>query len=475
MVIVGGDAAGMSAASRLARTARDVQVTVFEREGVISYAACGMPYHLDRRIPDAGALLIRSPEDFGKLGITVRLHHEVLAIDPDARTLSVRAGDRERVEPYDSLLLATGAEAVVPPLPGAQARNVFTFRRYQDLQLLAAYLRRARPKAMTVVGGGYVGIELAEVLCRCGIEVCLTEAEESLMPGTLDAEVAGVIARELERCGVRLRLGRAVEALGVSRGRAREVQTASESWPCDAVIMAVGVRPASRLAREAGIPLESNGAIITDSSLRTGRRGVWAAGDCASTTDLVTGGRTWVPLGPAANKQGRVAGDSIAGRRVRFEGVVGTALVKAFDLEIGRTGLTETAARQAGFAVVGAQITAGDRAPYYPGGSPTSVKLIADAVSGRLLGAQITGAAGVAGRTNVVAAALHARMDVEQFVGLDLGYAPQFAPVWDPLLVAASQILGRLPRAPRRRAAASNGRPGTQKVSARGSRLPAPA
>lgn len=470
-MIVGGDAAGMSAASRLARTSGDAfQVTVLEREQVISYAACGMPYHLDRRIPDAGALLIRSPQEFQKLGISVLLHHEVLGIDTERGTLSVRVGDAEQSVGYDCLLLATGAEAVRPPIPGAQARNVFTFRRYEDLLVLAQYLRRSRPKNMTVVGGGYVGIELAEVLRRRGVDVCLVEAEASLMPGTLDADMAAAVAEELERGGVRLRLGCAVDALGLSRGRARQVHTAAESWGCDAVILAVGVRPASKLARDAGIPLERNGAVITDERLRTATPGIWAAGDCASTTDLVTGRRTWVPLGPAANKQGRVAGDSIAGHRARFEGVVGTALVKAFELEIGRTGLTEQAAREAGFEVLAAEITAGDRAPYYPGGRPTSVKLVVDGTSGRLLGAQITGASGVGGRTNVVATALHAGMDVERFLGLDLGYAPQFAPVWDPLLVAASKILGRLPRS-------SNGRipaPRAQRPRAR-TRSPTPA
>lgn len=443
IAVVGGDAAGMSAASRLARTAPDSQVTVFEREQVVSYAACGMPYHLDRRIADPGTLLIRSPTDFRALGVEVRLGQEVVGIDCAAGKLTVcDESGRERSVPYDKLLLATGASAIVPPFAPEGTRNVFTLRRYRDLFVLDGYLRRARARAVTVVGGGYLGIELADVLTRRGISVALTEAEAALMPGSLDGEIAATVADELRGQGVDVRLGERVVELSLQRGRAREVRAEGASWSCDAVIVAVGVRPNTALAQDAGLTVDACGAVIVGGDLRSSTENVWAAGDCATCTHVVTGKRTWVPLGPAANKQGRVAAESIAGRPAHFPGVAGTALVGAFNLELGRTGLSEQEAKTLGFDTISKTITATDRAPYYPGAEPTTVKLVAERASGRLLGGQIVGLSGVSGRTNVIATALCAGLDVERLACLDLGYAPQFAPVWDPLLIAAWQVMG---------------------------------
>ncbi len=440
-VIVGGDAAGMSAASRLARTAAGARVTVFEREDVISYAACGMPYHLDGRIPDPRTLLIRTPADFAAAGVDVRTGQEVVEVDPAAAKITVRVAGAHRVEMYDKLLLATGAHAAAGSFPVDRVPNVFTFRRYTDLMALISYLRHSRPTNVTVVGGGYIGIELAEVLTRRGLAVTLVEAAQSLMPGSLDTDVANSVAQELRAHGVILQLGQPVTQVDIVRNRARRVLTASDAWACDAVVIGVGVRPATELAVAAGVGVDGNGAIITDEALRTNVDQLWAAGDCVTTINLVTGQRTWAPLGPAANKQGRIAADNMLGRSTRFAGVVGTALVKAFELEIGRTGLTERAAAEAGFDAAVTQITAGDRAPYYPGGNPTVVRLVADRATGRLLGGQVVGRSGVAGRVNVIATALQGRMDIEQFAGLDLGYAPPFAPVWDPLLVAVNQLV----------------------------------
>ncbi|MEV4644350.1 FAD-dependent oxidoreductase [Saccharopolyspora sp. NPDC049357] len=445
IVIVGGDAAGMSAASRLARWAPGARVIVYEREDVVSYAACGMPYHLDGRIPDASTLLVRAPEKFADAGIDVRLGHEVVAIDPSAGKVLVRGDGAERAEDYDKLLLATGARAVLPALPGRDADNVFLFRRYADLTTLTAYLERDRPRRMTVVGGGYIGIELADVLTQRGLAVTLVEAAPQLMPTTLDAAAAKLAEEELRSRGVEVRLGEQVTEIVTAAGRGRAVRTTHGQWECDAVIVGVGVRPETALATEAGIAVDGrSGAIATDISLRTDAEGVWAAGDCATTTHAVTGQRAWIPLGPAANKQGRSAADAMLGLPARVPGVVGTSLVKVFDLEVGSTGLTAEQALSEGFDAATTTITSTDRAHYYPNAAPTTVTLVADRKSNRLLGGQITGRTGVAGRTNVIATALHSGMDVEQFTGLDLGYAPPFAPVWDPLLVAGNQLLHTL-------------------------------
>lgn len=440
-MIVGGDAAGMSAASRIKRIQPKAHVTVLEREGVVSYGACGMPYHLDGRIPDQTTLLVRSPSDFAQLGIDVRLHHEVVAIDPAAGEVTVNCGDgRVSVEPFEQLLIATGATPIIPPVPGIDAANVFCFRRYDDLSILSEYLKGRDRARITIIGGGYIGIELADVLIARGLAVTLVEMAESLFPRTLDSDMAALVEAELRDRGADLRLGTAVAGLDTRDGVAHRVLTTEAAWDCDAVIVAVGTRPASDLARDAGIALNGFGAVATDTQLRASLPNVWAAGDCTSTVNLVTGQPAWVPLGPAANKQGRVAGNNLAGSTQTFEGVVGTALVQACRLAVGRTGLTESEAGEAGLRTTVAVITASDRAPYYPGGEPTTVKIVAETATGRLLGAQIVGRHGVPGRTNVIATALHAKMNINALASLDLGYAPPFSPVWDPLLLAANTL-----------------------------------
>lgn len=445
VLVVGGDAAGMSAASRIARRAPDARVTVLERSTHVSYAACGMPYHLDGRIPDARALLVRPPEHFAALGVDLRLEHEVTGVDPDAGAVTVHSGRTERIERYDALLIATGAAAVVPPVAGTDASGVHLFRSYDDLLELRHTLDRDRPGRVVVAGGGYIGVELAEVLTEAGVAVTMLEAGPRLMPGVLDPEPADAVVDELRRHGVDVRLETPLGAIDTRDGRVRGVSTSDGDLACDAVVLAVGVRAATAFTAGSGIELDpASGAVVVGEDMRTVRDGVWAAGDCATTTDLVTARRTWVPLGPTANKQGRVAADAILGRDVRFPGVVGTALVKVFGLEVGRTGLTAAQAAQGGFDVVTARIEATDKAHYYPGAQSTVVTLHGDRRTGRLLGGQVTGRSGAAGRTNVLATALQAGLTVERLGELDLGYAPPFSPVWDPVLVAAHQLEGRL-------------------------------
>lgn len=441
VVVVGGDAAGMSAASRLLRISPKSDVTVFERESTVSYAACGMPYHLDGRIPDASTLLVRSISQFTEAGVDVQIRHEVTELDTDARKIVVRSQGQDRVEDYDSLLIATGATAVMPELPGIEASNVFAFRRYSDMLALVGFLDQHRPARIAVVGGGYIGVELADVLTARG-QVRIYEAADSLLPETLDPEMSRAVVTELRGHGVEISLGQKVLGLETnSAGDVMAVRVGDTIHDCDVVIVSIGVRPASEIARAAGIVLGPAGAIATDANMRTNVDGVWAAGDCASTRNLVTGKSTWVPLGPLANKQGRAAADSIANLPTKAPGVVGTALVKAFDLEIGRTGLTATQAHLEGFDVLSARIESTDRAHYYPGAEKTTILLHSDRESRRLLGGQIIGYSGVAGRTNVIATALQAGMEIDDFAALDLGYAPPFSPVWDPILLAAQSLI----------------------------------
>lgn len=442
IVIVGGDAAGMSAASRLARLGMAKNLTVFERSETVSYAACGMPYHLDGRIPDRNTLLIRSAAQFNASGIDVRTGHEAISVDTKNQRITVTAGSRQVSEPFDKLLVATGARASVPPLRGRDAPNVFTFRSFADLERVTHYLERERPKRAAVMGGGYIGVELAEVLTCRGIAVTLFESESHVLPVTLDPEMASLVMEEMSQRGVTLKLGERVQSLELGQdGRVKELVTPSGGYACDLVLMCTGVRPATDLLKDTDIVLdEKTGAIWTDERLKTSHPAVWAAGDCADLVHVVTGQRAWIPLGPAANKQGRLAANSIAGHPVDYKGAAGTAFVKAFELEVGRTGLSRRQAEAAGIELESVTISAPDVAHYYPGSEETTVTLHSERASGRLVGAQIIGRAGVAGRANVVATALHARMTVADLADVDLGYAPPFAPVWDPLLVAAGRF-----------------------------------
>ncbi len=442
IAIVGGDAAGMSAASLIARSGDDADVTVFERTGVNSYAACGLPYHVSGDISDPTTLLVRDPSYFTSKGIDLRLHHEAIDLDTSAGSVTVfdRVTSTSYEHRYDKLLIATGASAIVPPLMAGGAANAFSIRHYDDAIALVQYVEQHQPRRCTVIGSGYLGLEMVEALRAQELEITVAEGADQVFP-MMDADIAELIHAELVTQGSEVRLGEVVVDLEQGDdGRIRAVRTATARWECDLVILSLGAAPNIDLARKGGIDVDATGAIATTPTMLTNVENVWAAGDCVSTTHLVTGATVWVPLGPAANKQGRVAGSAMIGGDAQFGGVVGTSLVKVFDLHVGRTGLTETEARRWGVDVASTTITADDIAHYYPGSRETTVKLVADATTDRLLGAQIVGRSGVPGRTNVVATALHAGMTVADLADLDLGYAPPFAPVWDPLLIAANRL-----------------------------------
>jgi NADPH-dependent 2,4-dienoyl-CoA reductase/sulfur reductase-like enzyme len=442
LLIVGGDAAGMSAAAKAKRTDSNGSVVVLEKGCAVSYAACGIPYFIAGIVPEAARLLARTPEQFAQQGIEVRLGHEALAIEPARKIVKVRDHQREREyeEPYDELLIATGAIAVKPPIEGADAPNAFTIRHYDDGIALKTFLQEHRPKRVTIIGAGYIGMEFAEAFWHLGTEVTVAEMLPQVFTG-IDPDMATFVERELKEHGVVVRMGEPVIALQRDeKGFARQVVTPSATWETDLVLFGSSVKPNVALAQAAGIPLDETGAIATDERMHTLVEGIWAAGDCTSVVHLVTGKRVYIPLGPTANKQGRVAGENMAGGWATFAGVVGTAIAKVFRLAVARTGLTEKEAQREGLNFAAVTITAPDKAHYYPGAAPTTVKLIAEKGTGRLLGGQLVGPVEAAKRIDVLAAALHAHMTVDEVAQLDLSYAPPFAPVWDPLLVAAQQL-----------------------------------
>jgi NADPH-dependent 2,4-dienoyl-CoA reductase/sulfur reductase-like enzyme len=442
-VVVGGDAAGMSAASKARREDPEMDVIVFEKGEWVSYGACGMPYYVKGEVPELEDLLALPPEEFREeRGIDLRTGHEVVDVDTGARTVTV-TGDGETYETaYDSLLVATGAQAIVPPFDGVDLEGVFTIHDMDEADAINRFVTEATPETAGIVGGGYVGIEMAEALAAHGITVHLYEMLPHVLQPFGDV-VAEAVETELREQGVHLHLDTAVSGF-TGEGRVDGVRLDDDVVPADVVIVGVGVEPNVALAEAAGIELGPTGAIATDAYGRTNVEDVYAAGDCAEARNVVTGDPDHVPLALTANRAGRAIGQTVAGEPSRVGGTAGTAIVKAFDLGAARTGLVDDArAREAGFDPVSVTVEAPTRAHYYPGGTELTVTLLADRESGALLGASVVGEEG-AKRIDTVATALCAGMTVDELRRTDLSYAPPFGPVWDPILTAAKVLEGKL-------------------------------
>ncbi len=448
LVVVGGVAAGLSAASQARRVAPELEIRVYEKGPDISYSACGLPYFIAGKIADANSLRVYSPEFFqSKRNIRVYTGREVSSISTGRRRVKVTqpfGKGADEVE-YDRLILATGAEPVIPAVPGTDLQGVFHVNTLGSTLALSSFLQESRPRAAAIVGAGYIGLEMADALVARGLRVTLVERSGRLF-GAVDDEISAVVETELERHGVAVLKGSAVAAiLGSAEKRMCSLVVGSTPVEAGCVIMAAGLKPRVKLAEEAGIPLGSTGAIAVDEHLETSVPGVYAAGDCVESRHLVSGRPVYLPLGTTANKQGRIAGENAAGGGVRFAGVAGAAVTKVFQLEVARTGLCLWEASEAGYQAVAATIRSPARARYL-GGTELMVRLVADRGSGRLLGAQLAGREGAVRRIDIVTTALQTRMTVEQFAQLDLCYAPPFSTVWDPLLIAAQEMLRNLKR-----------------------------
>jgi len=447
LLVIGGDAAGMSAASQARRLLGpdELAITVVERGDTTSYAACGIPYWVAGLVEEREQLVARRAEVFrDKQHIDVRLHHEATAIDTAARTVDVRDLDADTalVLPYDDLLIATGAEQMRPPVDGLDAPGVFGVQTLDDGQRILDMMAAQRPRRAVVVGGGYIGLEMAEAMQLRGLEVTLIDLADRPMT-TLEPELGARIADAMRAMGIDLRLGTPLSGIAIgSDGRARGVTTPDGTIEADLVVLGTGVRPRSALAEAAGIPIGPSLGIVTDDRQATPVGGVWAAGDCAETRHRVTGLPVSFALGTVANKQGRIAGINLGGAEGRFPGVLGTAVTKIHDLEIARTGLSVREAEAAGLRPAAVSITAGTRAHYYPESTDMTVLLVVEEGTGRLLGGQIVGGPGAGKRIDTLAAALWNDMLVEDLVQMDLAYAPPFSPVWDPVLTAARRAAG---------------------------------
>ncbi|TDC53730.1 flavoprotein oxidoreductase [Jiangella ureilytica] len=447
VLVIGADAAGMSAASQALRTAkaagRDLDVIAVDRGHWTSYSACGIPYWIGGDVASPGALVARTPEEHRANGIDVRLLTEAVAIDTDAGWVEVvdhAAGRRERLG-YDQLIVATGATPVRPDVPGADAAGIHGVQTLDDGGAVIAHLGREVRRAV-VVGAGYIGLEMAEALVRRGLTVTVVDRGPEPM-NTLDPDLGTQVHAAMERMGMDVVTSADVTAFEAGAGGVTAVVTDAGTFAADIVVLGTGVRPATELARAAGLPLGETGGLRTDDTQRVAD-GVWAAGDCVETWDRVRRAWVHVPLGTHANKQGRILGTNLGGGSARFPGIVGTALTKVCDLELARTGLTEGDAVEAGLDHVAVTIESTTRSGYFPGTQPITVKMVAERPTGRLLGAQIVGRDGSAKRIDVCAMALWTELTVGELAMTDLAYAPPFSSVWDPVQIAARKAADTL-------------------------------
>jgi len=444
-VVIGGDAAGMSAASRAKRNRSDIRVTVIEKTHDVSYSACGMPYNIADPSRPMADLVVREADAFRKQGIAVLTGHHATRIDRTAKTVSGRTMEGNFFSlSYDALLIATGASPIVPDLPGLDLPGVMVLKDLEDGRRIKKFIQDVGAKCAVIIGMGYIAMEMCEALCERHIRVSMIKPGPGLLPW-MDTQLSGAVQQELESHGVALYPG--VRILDVAQGeKGLIVHGEGVAIEADMIIVAVGVRPNSGIAAEAGLETGPHGEISTDGRLRTSDPNIYAAGDCADAIHVVTGKRVWIPLALRANRAGWAVADNVCGKQVSLPGIAGTAVFRVFGLEVARTGLTVPEAVAAGFHPVAGVIQSRSRAHAHPGASQIWVQMVADQESGRLLGVQMVGREGVAHRINAVAVALHGRMTVEDFSQTDLAYAPPFGPVWDPLLTAANQLLKKIAR-----------------------------
>ncbi|MDD6316330.1 MAG: FAD-dependent oxidoreductase [Clostridia bacterium] len=443
VLIIGGVAGGATAAARLRRLDEQAEIIVFERSGYVSYANCGLPYYIGGVIQEEKKLTLQTPQSFrSRFNIDVRVRSEVTKIDPAVQTVTVHdlANDRFYTESYDKLILSPGARAVVPPLPGADGKRVFTLRTVEDTFRIRDFLEQRKPTRAVVVGGGFVGLEMAENLMARGLDVTLVEQLDQVMP-PFDFDMAQEIHAGLRARGLHLCLSTAVTAItDHDTGPVTVSLKNGQSLDCDLVLLAVGVAPDTALAKAAGLELGERGSIVVDEHMRTSQPDIYAVGDAVRIRHRVTGKAGLISLAGPANKQGRIAADHICGLPSAYRGAMGSSVIKLFDMTAAATGLNEKTAKALGVCYDKALLFSASHASYYPGGTNMSIKVLFDPESGRILGAQIVGADGVDKRIDVLATAIHAGMTAADLEELDLSYAPPYASAKDPVNMAGYVI-----------------------------------
>lgn len=438
IIIIGGVAAGMSAASKIARMDSNAEIVVYEKGGFLSYGACGLPYYVGDFNDDYRRMIARTKEEFEKNGITCHLYHEVKHVDVKTKTVKVYdiKGDKEISEEYDKLMIAVGASAVMPPFEGIDLLGVHSLKTMEEGIFLREYAKSDKVKEITIVGGGYIGIECAEAFLRLGKNVRIVEAADRILT-PFDEEMAQYATEELRAKGVQLHLGEKVQRFH-GNFVIEQIETDKGSYRSDLCIVAVGVKPSTQFLKDTGIEMAKNGAIIVNRKLETSIPDVYAAGDCILSYNECLKEDMFLALGTVANKCGRIAGVNIAGGDESFLGTLGSAAIKVCDLELGRTGMGEMEAKNRGIDYKTVLVQAYDHPAYYPDPTPIAIKIIYEKNTKKLLGAQTCGYKGAVLRVDVFAVAIHAGMTTEELGMTDLIYAPPFAGVWDAIQIACN-------------------------------------
>ena len=433
IVIVGGVAGGASAAAKARRVDKHADIQIFERGPYISFANCGLPYFIAGEIDDRARLVVMTPEKFWERSrVRARVNHEVLSINRAAKTICVREPDgRQRDVPYDKLVLSQGAKPIVPPIPGATLPHVFTLRDIPDMDRIAAFINEGKPRHAVVIGGGFIGLEMAEAFHHRGLHVTVVERYPHILP-VLDRDMAAHLQNQIRRPDFDIKTS--VEA---SRFTGDGVEFSDGSrLPADLILMSVGVKAEVELARAAGLEIGETGGVKTNGRLESSDPNIYAVGDAAETTHALTGARARIALAGPANRQGRIAGANAAGGRQIYPGAMGTSIVRVLNMTAGFTGLNRAQAMKAGFTFFTSLTRDNSHAPYYPGAKPVLIKIIAEEGTGRLLGAQVLGERGVDKRVDVLATAITGKMSVFDLENLDLAYSPPFGSANDPINTA---------------------------------------
>jgi len=445
LVVIGGVAAGPKTAAKARRCDSEMEIVIYQEEDDISYAGCGLPYYISRVIKDREELISRTPGKFAQDGIKILKNRKIERIDLQKSTVSGRSvgSGATFTDHFDRLVIATGAYPIRPKIEGLDLRNVFYLRSIFDADTILKQIQSKDIRNVVIAGGGYIGLEMAESLVQVGKNVTIVELAPQILT-LFDEDFASVLQQYLEKKGVKVFTSEGIQTLRGKEGKVTHVQTTTREIEADAVLMSLGIRPDVELAKQAGLKIGETGAIWVNEKMETSAEGVYAAGDCAETTHLITRKKVWVPLGSTANKQGRVVGVNVCGGNAAFPGIMGTAIFKTFDFNVAKTGLNMREAEKEGLHPLQAVVRGYDRAHYYPGGKESTLKVIAEKGTGRILGGQAVGEGPSDKFIDILAMALHGKMTCQQLASVDLAYAPPYSPALSPVIVAANVLMNKL-------------------------------
>ncbi len=439
VIVVGGVAAGTSAAAKFRRLHKDAEVVIYEKNDIVSFGACGLPYFVGGFFDNSDNMIARTPEAFIKSGVDVKILHEVTAVDFQNKKVVVKNLNNDEVfeDHYDKIMIATGASSIIPPIKNSDLKNVHTLKSMEDGAVLKKLLKDEGNKRISIIGAGFIGLEAVEAAKKYGKEVSVFQLGDRILQDVFDKEITDVLEEELRSHNVDLYLQESVTEL-IGNEKVQKVKTQNREIEADVVIIATGVRPNTSFLKDSGLEMLPNGAIVVDNYGRTSIEDVYSAGDCATITQIVTGEKAYVPLATGANKLGRIVGENLAGADVEFQGSLSSSCIKVMNMEAGRTGITESKAKALNLNYKTVFINDMNQTDYYPGQSKIYVKLIYDAESKVILGGQVAGYKDAVQRVNVIAACIYGKLTTKELGMLDLCYAPPFARTWDVLNVAGN-------------------------------------